>query len=252
MYMNRILGFSILGFILLVAFYSNANYFVFAHTFSGDESASFLTTAEMMKIESQLAQKDLASNTTTAKEHAQHTTELIKANDTKEIDERNPRLATELNTTLSDFVKTFDSGKPSESTVKDKAGNLDDVMAEVVSARIDKQQLDNVTVKSLVVNNLVGETLEHYNSSLGMSEASHVFNKVGVFLLSIDILDNLATGGFNGSNRNLVFDFPITVSEPVSVELTSLTLPITVATIAIGSIIALVLLKRSKRSSKLI
>jgi hypothetical protein len=43
----------------------------------------------------------------------------------------------------------------------------------VVSARIDKQQLDNVTVKALVVNNLVGETLEHYNSSLGMSEASH-------------------------------------------------------------------------------
>jgi hypothetical protein len=170
--MNRILGFSTLGFVLLVAFYSNANYFIFAHTFSGDESASFLTTAEMMKIESQLAQKDLASNAT-AKEHAQHTTELIKANDTKEINERNPRLATELNNTLSDFVKTFDSGKPSESTVKDKASNLDDIMAEVVSARIDKQQLDNVTVKALVVNNLVGETLEHYNSSLGMSEASH-------------------------------------------------------------------------------
>jgi hypothetical protein len=171
--MNRILGFSTLGFVLLVAFYSNANYFIFAHTFSGDESASFLTTAEMMKIESQLAQKDLASNATTAKEHAQHTTELIKANDTKEINERNPRLATELNNTLSDFVKTFDSGRPSESTVKDKASNLDDIMAEVVSARIDKQQLDNVTVKALVVNNLVGETLEHFNSSLGLSEASH-------------------------------------------------------------------------------
>jgi hypothetical protein len=132
-----------------------------------------LTIVEMMKIESQLAQKDLASNATTAKEHAEHTTEHLKANDTKEINERNPRLATELNSTLSDFVKTFDSGKPSESTVKDKASNLDDVMSEVVSARIDKQQLDNVTVKALVVNNLVGETLEHYNSSLGMSEASH-------------------------------------------------------------------------------
>ncbi|HEY6949395.1 MAG TPA: hypothetical protein VI146_02200 [Nitrososphaeraceae archaeon] len=81
---------------------------------------------------------------------------------------------------------------------------------------------------------------------------NHIFNKAGVFLLSIDILDNLAAGGFNDSNKDLVFDFPITVSEPVSVELTSLTVPITVSTIAIGSIVALVLLKRSKKSSRLI
>ena len=171
--MNRILGFSTLGFILLVAFYSNANYFIFGHTFSGDESASFLTIVEMMKIESQLAQKDLASNATTAKEHAENIGEHLTANNTKEINERNPRLATELNNTLSDFVKTFESQNPSESAVKDKASNLGDVISEVVSARIDKQQLDNVTVKALVVNDLVGETLEHYNSSLGMSEASH-------------------------------------------------------------------------------
>ena len=171
--MNKILGFSTLGFVLLVAVYSNANYFIFAHTFSGGESATLLTKVEMMKIESLLAQKDLASNATIAKEHAEHLTEHITANDTKEINERNPRLATELNKTFSDFVKTFESQSPSESAVKDKAGNLDDVLAEVVSARIDKQQLDNVTVKAQVVNDLVGETLEHYNSSLGMSEASH-------------------------------------------------------------------------------
>ena len=171
--MNRKLGFSTLGFMLLIAFYSNANYFIFGHTFSGDESASFLTIVEMMKIESQLAQKDLASNATIAKEHAEHIGEHLTVNNTKEINERNPRLATELNNTLSDFVKTFESAKPSESAVKDKASSLGDVISEVVSARIDKQQLDNVTVKALVVNDLVGETLEHYNSSLGMSEASH-------------------------------------------------------------------------------
>jgi hypothetical protein len=168
--MNKILGFSTLGFVLLVAFYSNANYFIFAHTFSGGESATLLTKIEMMKIESQLAQKDLASNATNAKEHAELITEHITANDTKEINERNPRLATELNNTLSDFVKTFESQSPSESAVKDKASTLGDVLSEVVSARIDKQQLDNVTVKAQVVNDLVGETLEHYNSSLGMGE----------------------------------------------------------------------------------
>ncbi|HEY7228566.1 MAG TPA: hypothetical protein VH481_10625 [Nitrososphaeraceae archaeon] len=171
--MNRILGFSTLGFILLVAFYSNANYFIFGHTFSGDESASFLTLVEMMKIHSQLALKDVASNVTLAKEHADETAKQLTANDTKEINERNPRLATELNNTLSDFVKAFESEKPSESAVKDKASSLGDILSEVVSARIDKQQLGNVTVKAAVVNDLVGKTLENYNSSLGMREASH-------------------------------------------------------------------------------
>ncbi len=159
--------------ILLLAFNSNTNNFVFGHTFSGDESASFLTIVEMIKLESQLAQKDLASNATNAKEHAEHTTEHLTANDTKEINERNPRLATELNNTLSDFVKTFESQSPSESAVKDKASNLDDVLSEVVSARIDKEQLDNVTVKALVVNDLVGESLEHYSSAFGMNESGH-------------------------------------------------------------------------------
>ena len=168
--MNKYYYLLLPGLVLLLAFNSNTNNFIFGHTFSGDESASFLTIVEMIKIESQLAQKDLASNATNAKEHAEHTTEHITANDTKEINERNPRLATELNNTLSDFVKTFESQSPSESTVKDKVSNLGDVLSEVVSARIDKEQLDNVTVKALVVNDLVGEGLEHYNSSLGMEE----------------------------------------------------------------------------------
>jgi hypothetical protein len=168
--MNKYYYFILPGLVLLLALNSNTNNFIFGHTFSGGESATFLTKVEMMKIESQLAQKDLASNATNAKEHAEHTTEHITANDTKEINERNPRLATELNNTLSDFVKTFESQSPSESAVKDKASSLGDVISEVVSARIDKQQLDNVTVKAQVVNDLVGEGLEHYSSALGMEE----------------------------------------------------------------------------------
>jgi hypothetical protein len=171
--MNKYYYLILPGLVLLLAFNSNKNNFIFGHTFSGDESASFLTIVEMMKIESQLAQKELPSNATIAKEHAEHTTEHLTANDTKEIKERNPRLATELNNTLTDFVNTFESKSPSESVVKDKVSNISDVLSEVVSARIDKQQINNVTVKAEVVNDLVGESLEHYNSSLGMNEASH-------------------------------------------------------------------------------
>ena len=85
--MNKYYYFIVPGLVLLLALNSNTHNFIFGHTFSGGESATFLTKVEMMKIESQLAQKDLASNATNAKEHAEHTTEHITANDTKEINE---------------------------------------------------------------------------------------------------------------------------------------------------------------------
>jgi hypothetical protein len=171
--MNKFLSFSILGLILLLALNSNTNSLVFGHTFSGDESASFLSKVEMIATELQSAQQQLSNNASLAKEHAEQTTEILTENDTEEISERNPRLATELNNTLSDFVKTFESESPSESEVNDKVSNITDVLAEVVSARIDNEQLNNVTVKALVVNDLVGETLEHYSSALGMEESEH-------------------------------------------------------------------------------
>jgi len=174
--MNTALYFSILWLVLLITLSPITNISVFGHTFSGDESASFLTKVEMIKIESQLAQEQLSSNVTLAKEHVEHTTETLTANDTKEISEKNPRLATELNNSLTDFSNTFESESPSQSEVKDKVSNISDILSEVVSARIDKEQLDNVTVKALVLNDLVGESLEHYSSALGMDKNGHEEN----------------------------------------------------------------------------
>ncbi|MDW0277961.1 MAG: hypothetical protein QN721_07695 [Nitrososphaeraceae archaeon] len=154
----------------------NANN-VLGHTFSGDESASFLAGVEMTKIESKLAADQAVSNATNAKEHADQLTEHITANDTKEIKERNSRVADELNKTLTDFANTIESSSPAQSDVNTKASSINDLLSEVVSARIDKEQLDNVTVKALVVNDLVGESLEHYGSALGMAEEGHDENE---------------------------------------------------------------------------
>jgi len=174
--MKTILHFSIPVMLLLVGSILNANN-VLGHTFSGDESASFLAGVAMAKLELKLAADQAVSNATNAKEHADHLTEHITANDTKEIKERNPRLAADLDNTLKDFVNVIDSESPAESEVKDKVINITDILSEVVSARIDKEQLDNVTVKTLVVNDLVGESLEHYGSALGMAEEGHDENE---------------------------------------------------------------------------
>jgi len=177
--MNNHFRFVLLGLILLVAFNLNTSKPIFAHTFSGDESASFLSAVEMIKIDSQLAAEEVASNISIAKDLAEHTSKHITANDTKEINERNPRLATELNSTLTDFVNAFEIGTPSQSEITDKVSNISDVLSEVVSARIDQEQLDNVTVKALVVNDLLGEGLAHYGNALGMeeSESEHEENQ---------------------------------------------------------------------------
>jgi hypothetical protein len=151
----------------------SVNRSVLGHTFSGDETASFLAKGEMIKIESQLDQEQLSNNVTLAKDHAEHVSEHITANDTKEISERNSRLATELNNTLTDFSNAFETGTPSQSEITDKVSNITDIIAEVVNARIDEEQLNNVTVKALVINDLLGQILEHYGIALGNTEGEH-------------------------------------------------------------------------------
>ena len=175
--MSRLLRFSVLAVILLLGFNVNANNLVFGHTFSGDESASFLSKVEMIKIESQLAQEQLSKNGSLAKVHAEQTTQILTDNDTEEISERNSRLAMELDDKLTDFVSTFESELPAESEVSDKVTNITDILSEVVSARIDNDQLNNVTVNALVVNDLVGEGLQHYSDAFSIVETSHEENE---------------------------------------------------------------------------
>jgi len=174
--MKKVIQYSIPVMLLLVGSIINANN-ALGHTFSGDESASFLAGIEMTKIELKLAADQAASNATNAKAHADHATEHITANDTKEIKERNSRVADEFNKSMTDFVGAIDSGSASGSDVNTKVGNINDILSEIVSARIDKEQLDNVTVKALVVNDLVGESLEHYGGALGMAEEGHDENQ---------------------------------------------------------------------------
>ena len=174
--MKKVIQYSIPVMLLLVGSIINANN-ALGHTFSGDESASFLAGIEMTKIELKLAADQAASNATNAKAHADHATEHITANDTKEIKERNSRVADEFNKSMTDFVNAIDSGSASGSDVNTKVGNINDILSEIVSARIDKEQLNNVTVKALVVNDLVGEALEHYGGALGMAEEGHDENQ---------------------------------------------------------------------------
>ena len=87
--------------------------------------------------------------------------------------------------------------------------------------------------------------------SSGHYSHSYNFDKSGLFLLSIDILENPLAGDSNGSNRMLTFDFPIRVSEPFSVDVANLALPIIIAAAAAGSVGSLIVLKKLKKSKNI-
>lgn len=86
--------------------------------------------------------------------------------------------------------------------------------------------------------------------SSGHFSYNYSFNNSGIFLLSIDILDNPTVGDSNDSNKKVSFDFPIRVSEPYSAEIANLKFPIIITAAATGSVISLVLLKKFKKSKK--
>lgn len=168
-----IITFLILSIVSSVAV-SNPLNRAFAHTFSGDESATFLALLEMIKTEAHLAQQDLGTNVTLAQEHAEATTEHLDANQTKEISERNARVSNELNGSLTALKNAFNStSPPTASDIKDKVSNVDAILGEVLSVRIDKNQLNNVTVKASTINDLVGETLEHYGEAVGHEDTNN-------------------------------------------------------------------------------
>jgi uncharacterized protein YdbL (DUF1318 family) len=167
-----IITFLILSIVSSVAV-SNPLNRAFAHTFSGDESATFLALVEMIKTEAHLAQQNLGTNVTLAHEHAEATTEHLDANQTKEISERNKRVFNEFNDSLTALKNAFNStSPPTASDIKDKVSNVDAILGEVLSVRIDKNQLNNVTVKASTINDLVGETLEHYGEAVGHEDTN--------------------------------------------------------------------------------
>jgi len=86
--------------------------------------------------------------------------------------------------------------------------------------------------------------------SSGHYTYSYDFDKSGLFLLSIDILENPLSGDSNGSNRILTFDFPIHVSEAFSVDMANLVLPIIIAAAA-GSVGSLIMLKKLKKNKNI-
>jgi hypothetical protein len=143
------------------------NHQAYAHTFSGDESASFLALAESIRTELQLVQSNLASNASIAEEHAAHAREHLDNHTVGEIAERNERLGRDLPAALEDLQLSLENSTAAEQ-VSAQVQNINDLLAETVTVRVDSEQLNNSTVWALVIANMADGVLEHYKAAYGI------------------------------------------------------------------------------------
>src|SRR6187200_2788251 len=127
-YMKRIFIFLLLSIIAIIStiITYNSQNVAYAHTFSGDESASFLTLIEEISTGSHLIEKELINNATLAQTLAENISKLVTSDDFEEISEKNKFEAKSLNESLSDLQNSFNSNnKIVPSEIKEKIKNLD-------------------------------------------------------------------------------------------------------------------------------
>ncbi|AIC15665.1 hypothetical protein [Nitrososphaera viennensis] len=149
--------------------YASAGQRAFAHNFSGDESAAFLANMDTLKIHLMLVGGNYMGNHELAREHAEHAAGHLSADTIKEISEKNQRLGTDLPAAL-EKLKTSVEGNSPRSEIVQQIRDINGLLGETVTVRIDSGQLTNSTVRALVFANLVDGILESYQGAYGMAE----------------------------------------------------------------------------------
>ncbi len=148
----------------------------YAHTFTGDESASFISLIKLLQAESNLVQTNLASNKTLAQDHAKAIVDEINANHTfgilpDEVSENNKRVAADVIHAGDSLQTAIKSASPTPSDVTAKINNLNATLQEAVAVRLPPDAAKNFTINLIGTKNLVNETLRQYGYSYGIHQA---------------------------------------------------------------------------------
>ena len=149
----------------------------YAHTFTGDESASFLSVIRILQAEGNLVQTNLATNLSLAQEHGKSVVGIVNANHTfgilpNEVSENNKRVAADIvraANALQTAVKSNPS--PTQADVKAKIDNLNATLQEAIAVRVPKDHVSNSTINGEATKDLVNETLRQYGYAFGISSA---------------------------------------------------------------------------------
>jgi len=133
----------------------------FAHNFSPDESAHFLTIVDKIKVESELAANSTGNNSS-AQLHANNALLNYDSHTKDELGERNERIANELDDTLNQLLE---ESQTDQSQLTDTAETIAAILDEAISARIDVEQVNNSTIQALVLASIVDTALQNYGDA---------------------------------------------------------------------------------------
>jgi hypothetical protein len=139
----------------------------FAHNFSPDESAHFLTLVDKIKIESELAANITGNNNNnlnSAQLHANNALLNYDSHTKDEIAERNERIANELEDALNQLLEEVKS-QTDQSQLNDTVETIAAILEEATSTRIDEEQLNNSTIQALVFASIVDTALQNYGDA---------------------------------------------------------------------------------------
>src|SRR5215210_685123 len=164
-----------------------------AHTFSGSESASFLSLIHKIRIESQLV-LDNVGNTTSARQHAENAAKAIDNQTIDEIAERNNRIANDLSSLLQDLQTAAASTPIDAASINDIVSNLDAILGEAISVRIEQEQLNNSTVQAIVLANVIDEVLRNYGSAF----------EVGFDMTNMSLMEEMIQENNNSSSGDII------------------------------------------------
>jgi hypothetical protein len=140
---------------------------VYGHTFTPNESASFLSLVNQLRVESELVQMSLRNdNVSLTREHANKAAALLTSNVTKEIAEQNQRVADDLSMAINDLQNI--SSTEQKKSVDQLVSNIDAILGEAVTTRIEQEQRTNSTIQALAFASLVNNILTEYGNAYAL------------------------------------------------------------------------------------
>jgi hypothetical protein len=173
----------------------------FGHTFSPNESASFLSFVDQIQVESELVRTNLANdNTSLAQEHAKKAGSLLTSNITAEIAEENQRVANELTRAIND-LQDISLSPQQVGSVDQLVNDIDSILGEAESTRIEQADLENATIQALAFADLVNSILENYGNAYAVDfDMTNMSNMV----MNGQDNNNMSTNGRdNDSNKEM-------------------------------------------------
>jgi hypothetical protein len=123
---------------------------------------------------------------------------------TKEIAERNQRVADELTMAINDLQDITSSSQLQGQSIDQLISTIDAILGEVVTTRIDQEQRDNATIQALAFADLVDSILANYGNAYAVNfDMTNMSNMIMTGSNNNDSLiamDNMTASEGNNSN----------------------------------------------------